>query len=93
MFNFLRKNLTDIFKIHRDEDIRTIALFGRSAKNNSLKEAVRKADYTDSDGKEFNDFDIVRIEFKDKLPANPYQPENLFYDESFRRQKIGTWTP
>ncbi|MBR0260379.1 MAG: hypothetical protein IJQ85_01155 [Selenomonadaceae bacterium] len=112
MFDFLKKNLTDIF--HHNEDIRTIALFGRSAKNNNycaagiglksgkyvrpisdipgLKEAVRKVDYTDFDGKEFEDFDVVRIKFKDKLPANPYQPENLVYDESFHWQKIGTWT-
>ena len=53
-----------------------------------LNEAVRIMDYKDEHGNEFNDFDIVEIVFKDKMPENPYQPENLIYDEHYRWRKI-----
>lgn len=112
MFFNLKKFISDV----RDKltCTRTIALFGRSAKNNNycvagidlsngkyirpisdipgLKEAVRCSDYTDINGNEFKDFDIVKIKFKSKKPDNPYQPENLYYDENFRWQKIEALT-
>lgn len=55
-----------------------------------LKEAVRRIDYRDERGNEFNDFDVVEIVFKDRMPTNPYQPENLIYDERHRWRKIGS---
>ncbi len=57
--------------------------------NPAIQEAVPRNAMFYSDGSRVQTFDIVEIQCADKPPDNLIQPENFYYDESYRWKKVG----